>query len=132
MFCLESLLANKVVLQTLAVSEQADLSPELKRRLLDDSVFWVRVQKMADIFNPIVHLITAIESNTPLIHKVYSKFNELEAKLTEQLPVSPLQKAEEKTVLKQLKKKKSLWCRSHSSSSRPSQSCFSREQVEAN
>lgn len=106
LFCIKSLLANKVVLQTLAVSEQAELSTEMKRRLLDDCVFWVRVQKMVDILNPIVHLITAFESNQPQIHKVFSKFNDLEKTLIVQLPLSPLQKAEEQNVLKKFKKRR--------------------------
>ncbi|CAH1112832.1 unnamed protein product [Psylliodes chrysocephalus] len=71
LFCLQSLLSNKYALQKLAVSEEAEISSEMKRQILNDGVFWVRVEKMV---NPIVELIFALESNTPLIHNVYTKF----------------------------------------------------------
>jgi len=106
LFCFQSLLTNKVVLQTLAVSVEAVLSSELKKRLLDDCVFWVRVEKMVAILKPIVDLITLFESNEPQIHKVVSKFNHLEVTLTEQLPVSPLQKAEEQSIMNKFQQRR--------------------------
>lgn len=106
LFCLQSLLANKSVLQKLAVSEEAELTPDIKRRLLDDCVFWIQVQKITNILIPIVHMITAMESNIPQIHKVYTEFAELESTLNEAVPLSPLQKAEEKKVLEKFTKRK--------------------------
>lgn len=106
LFCLQSFLSNKSVLQKLAVSEEADLPSDMKRRLLDDNVFWVRVQKMTNILKPIVDMITVIESNTPQIHNIFSKFNELESILKTEIPVSPLQKAEEKIVLSKFTERK--------------------------
>jgi hypothetical protein len=105
LFCLQSLLANKSVLQKLAVSEEAEISPEMKRQLLDDEVFWVRVQKLVNIFHPIIELITAFESNTPIIHNVYKEFHILQNTLKQEIPESPLQKSEEKTVLANLEKR---------------------------
>lgn len=106
LYCLQSLQANKVVLQTLAVNEKAELEPSLKRRLLDDGVFWARIEKMIQLLNPIVHLITSIESNEPQIHRVTRKLNELEKIMAVQLPLSPLQKAEEKKILNKFKERK--------------------------
>ncbi|CAH1106970.1 unnamed protein product [Psylliodes chrysocephalus] len=91
-----SLLSNKSVLQKLSVSEEAEISSEMKRQILDDGVFWVRVEKMVNILNPIVDLITALESNTPLIYNVYTKFHTLQETLKQEMPESPLQKIEEK------------------------------------
>lgn len=105
LFCLQSLMSNKSVLQKLAVSEEAEISPDMKRQLLDDGVFWIRVEKLAKILVPIVDLITAIETNTPLIHLVYSKFNNLKKTLTQEIPESPLQKTEEKHVLSKLERR---------------------------
>lgn len=99
LFCLESLQSNKVVLQTLAVNEKADLDPSIKRTLLDDAVFWVRIKKMINLLKPIVDLITSIESNDPQIHRVVRKLNELEKSMKENLPPSPMQKSEEKKVM---------------------------------
>lgn len=108
LFCLESLQSNKAVLQTLVVNEKAQLQlkPEIKKRILDDDVFWVRTDKMIELMNPIVHLITAFESNEPQIHKIVTKFNELEAILIEKLPSSPLQAADEKTILRKFRTRK--------------------------
>lgn len=95
-FILLTELSNKSVLQKLAVSEETELSSDMKRKLLDDCGFWVRIQKITNILNPIVNMITVIESNTPQIHKIYSKFQDLELTLNKEIPALPLQKAEEK------------------------------------
>lgn len=105
LFCLQSLHVNKSVLQKLAVSEEADISPDLKRRILDDAVFWVRVEKMIKIMNPIIELITIFEGNNEMIHKVYVKLKDLEETLTKEILLSPLQKAEENKVMKNLTKR---------------------------
>lgn len=105
LFCLESLQANKSVLQKLAVSEEADISADLKRRILDDAVFWVRVEKMINMLSPIIDLITSFEGNNEMIHKVYVKLNELQETLTSEIPLSPLQQAEENKILQNLTKR---------------------------
>lgn len=105
LFCLESLQVNKSVLQKLAVSEEADISADLKRRILDDAVFWVRVEKMINILSPIIDLITSFEGNNEMIHKVYVKLKELQETLTSEIPLSPLQKAEENKILQNLTKR---------------------------
>ena len=61
---------------------------------------------MIELMNPIVHLITAFESNKPQVHKIAKKFNELEAILIEKLPSSPLQSAEEKAILAKFQARK--------------------------
>lgn len=110
LFCLESLQSNKVVLQTLAVNEkaQADLDPSNKRKLLDDAVFWVRIEKMINLFKPIVDLITSLESNDPQIHRVFRKLNELEKSMKENLPALPMQKSEEKKVMEKFIERKNF------------------------
>lgn len=106
LFCLQSLQSNKVVLQTLAVSEKAELEPSMKRRLLDDGVFWTRIEKLINLLEPIVHLITAIESNEPQIHKVVRKLDDLEKIIALNLVASPLQQAEEKKITAKFKERK--------------------------
>lgn len=108
LFCLESLQSNKVVLQKVVVSENAQsyLKPEVKKRILDDDVFWVRIDKMIELIKPIVNMITAIESNEPQIHTISTKFNNLEAVLIEKLPSSPLKSTEEKAILTKFKDRK--------------------------
>lgn len=108
LLCLESLQSNKVALQTLVVSEKAQsyLKPEIKKRILDDDVFWVRINKMIELIKPIVRMITTLESNEPQIHRIITKFNKLEAVLIEKLPTSPLKSAEEKAILTKFKDRK--------------------------
>lgn len=108
LFSLESLQACKVTLQKLAVDEtvQTILQKEIKLKLLDDSVFWVRVDKMIDMLKPIVTWITRLESNACSIHKVHSALQEIEHKLSELLPRSPLTKAEEEKVKEKMSERK--------------------------
>lgn len=47
-----------------------------------------------------------MESNTPLIHKVYSKFSKFENTMKEMLPASPLANSEENKILAQCEKRK--------------------------
>ena len=58
LFSLQRIFLNRVVLQTLEVSNEVILTPQLKIKILGDAVFWVRVEKMIDILKPIVDLIT--------------------------------------------------------------------------
>lgn len=106
LFCLQSLQANKAVLQTLAVSEETDMTKELKSRLLDDHVFWVRVEKFIHILDPIVHLITKVESNKPLIHTIHYELNTLQEHLTKLLPESPVLKTEERAIISKIQDRK--------------------------
>ncbi|KAF2902719.1 hypothetical protein ILUMI_03471, partial [Ignelater luminosus] len=101
-----SLQSNKVVLQTLAVSEKAELEPSMKRRLLDDGVFCVRIEKMIHLLEPIVDLINAIGSNEPQIHRIVRKLDGLEKIMAQNLMLSPLQKAEEKKITTKFKERK--------------------------
>lgn len=91
LFCLESLTKNKDPLQALAIDNNIvdTLKKELKNVLLDDS-FWEKVTAMVDIFTPIVHAIHIVESNKPIIHKVFNLINNVENTIKDQLFISPL------------------------------------------
>lgn len=107
---LQSLLTCKNTLQTLAVNEQAaeSLSKELKARILDDNVFWVRVEKLIMILQPIVTLIKKFETDECSIHRVHPEINDLQEKLVNLLPQSPLSKTEESTVLKKTEERRKM------------------------
>lgn len=68
-------------------------------------VFWIRLEKIIVILSPIITLITKIEGNTPLIHKVCKQLKDLKEVLMKEIPQSPLQKAEENLVLEKLDKR---------------------------
>ena len=85
-------------MQTLEVSNEVMLPFQLKIRILDNAVSWVRVEKIIGILKPIVDLITRLinVSNVLLRHIVYREINQLQQKLLNLLPERPLQKTEEK------------------------------------
>lgn len=64
------------------------------------------LNKIIEPINPIVHLVTAFESNEPQIHKITTKFNNLEADLIEKLLSSRLQSAEGKEILPKFRARK--------------------------
>lgn len=97
-----------MVLQKLAVNEKAGLDPSIKRKLLDDAVFWVKIERMIHLLKPIVDLITSIESNDPQIHRVVRKLNEIEKSMKENLPTSPMQKSEERKVMEKFIERKNF------------------------
>jgi len=105
---LQSLLKCKATLQAFAVSETATniLPRETRTSLLDEDIFWVRIQKMADLLTPIVKWISKLESDEPLIHKTYFAFSEIEDELKTVLPTSPVTKAEEQIILKEFRNRK--------------------------
>ena len=78
----------------------------MKRRLLDDGVFWVRIEKMINLLEPIVDLIIAIEFNEPQIHRIVRNLDDLEKIMGENLVSSPLQKNEEKKITTKFKERK--------------------------
>ena len=75
----------------------------MKRKLLDDGVFWVRIEKMINLLEPIVDLITAIESNEPQIHRIVRKLDDLEKIMGQNFMSSPLRKNEEKMITTKFK-----------------------------
>ncbi|XP_063222154.1 uncharacterized protein LOC134530835 [Bacillus rossius redtenbacheri] len=106
--CLESLLDCKDSHQILSFhgEAKATLTKKMKTRLLDEAVFWVRVEQISNISKPIVSWITILESNDCNIHKVYKAFSEIENKLVDLLPQSSLSASEESCILVKLKSRK--------------------------
>jgi len=74
---------NKSVLRALAVDDTIPISllRPIKLTLLDDSKFWENVLKMINSLTPIVNVITVLESNHNLIHRVISLLNDVEKKV---------------------------------------------------
>ena len=61
---------------------------------------------MINLLEPIVDLITAIESNEPQIHRTVRKLDDLEEIMRQNLMSSPLQKNEEKKITTKFKARK--------------------------
>lgn len=93
------MMQNKSTLQTMELNAEAaeKFEKDMKSRILDD-IFWIRVEKMIKVLGPICNLITELETNKLLIHKVYSSFSNILSTLFEILPDSILTKAEENDI----------------------------------
>lgn len=76
------------------------LSRDIKNKLLDENIFWVKIQKLIDLITPIIKWLDKFQSNKPVIHKVFSAFDEIKTCLTEQLPLAPITKNEETRISK--------------------------------
>lgn len=100
--CLESIMKTKYALQAMAVDEEASevLSKSTKATLLDENVFWIRVQKLCDFFVPLQRWITIFEHNDPQIHKVIECFREIKNIFLQKSTTLPVLKQEEADLLK--------------------------------
>lgn len=109
MHCLESVHMNKQALKLLAIDEQVQdilkKSSHIKQNILND-VFWDKVQGLLRLLKPIANAITVSESDTPSMSKVIKIFMDLQKHFSECVPVSPLNKAEEKEAVAILARRK--------------------------
>jgi hypothetical protein len=108
--CLKSLLDNKYFLKALAVEEGHEklLGRQSLTSILDEDVFWISVNKMTEIFQPIVKWITILESDEPKLSMVAEAFKEINDMLIKLLPSSTLNKTEELEVIHSLKKRRDM------------------------
>ncbi|XP_063217395.1 uncharacterized protein LOC134528077 [Bacillus rossius redtenbacheri] len=106
--CLDSMMNNRVSLQTLAVSEKVGnaISKDIKTNILDDDVFWIRIEKLANLLRPVVSWISRLESDKLNIHNTHGALAEIEDALKVSLPESPLSKSDEKIVLMKMETRK--------------------------
>lgn len=77
----------------------------MKSKILDDDIFWIRVEKMIKMLGPMCNLITELETNKPVIHKVHSAFSNILKTVNEILPNSILTKAEEKDIFRKIRER---------------------------
>lgn len=65
LLCLKSMLQNKLTLQTMVINSEVAEKFEkgMKTKILDDDIFWIRVEKMITMLSPICELITQLETN---------------------------------------------------------------------
>lgn len=99
--CFNSLISNKFCLQTLAVNEAVvqNLQKDIKALLLDDDIFWVRLENTQDLLEPIGKWITKIEEDKPNASLVPEIFANLKSVFAEKVPKCPANKVEEKKIM---------------------------------
>lgn len=102
MTCLESLKVNKNVLQSVAITEvgHSELDKNDRCNILDDDVFWVKVEKFLSLLKPIEKWIKILQSNQSRISEVTEAFHEIKKHFAVEVPTSPLLANEEGKALK--------------------------------
>lgn len=102
--CLQSLSNAQHSLQRLVVDTSTrELIPApIKKAIMDDDIFWVRVQKLVGILEPIARWTKCLEGDTALLGDVPAAFKEIKTKTSELLRDSPFNKREEEEVKKSI------------------------------
>lgn len=107
--CIESLVACKSSLQVLMVTEEMNFSRNVKKNILDDDIFWTRLQKVILILKPIVKWITLLEGDTTFnISQVIVALDDIETEFNKYVPELPISKAEEKQIIGVLMNRKKM------------------------
>lgn len=110
--CLECLKQNKSVLQTLAISdENQDLDKHDRANILDNDIFWLKVEKFLILFEPIKKWIVKLQSDYPCpctMSEVVEAFHEIEVHFEKEVPTSPLLINEESYAIDAVKKRKTM------------------------
>lgn len=84
--CLEDLKKNKHVLQTLAISNNAnELSRIDRANILDEEEFWSKIDKIILLLEPIKKWIVILQSNESKISEVAEAFFELQVHFEQQI-----------------------------------------------
>nr|XP_022906372.1 uncharacterized protein LOC111418143 [Onthophagus taurus] len=99
--CLKSVVTNKSVIQTLAVTEGVIITLEIKKKILDDN-FWNHIQNMMSLLEPIINLLIKVQSNEPQIHIVYRELTKLESTLMDIINVINFEEFEKDNIIKKL------------------------------
>lgn len=90
--CLNSLVATKTILQTMAINDDATKTlPKKHKQVLLDDQFWTNLENFRSLLRPIVHWITYLEGDYNSIHVVWSSFSEIEKSLESLAFLSPIE-----------------------------------------
>jgi Protein of unknown function (DUF 659)/hAT family C-terminal dimerisation region len=105
--CLNSLVINKAALKALAISEHSHLlDPSVQAAILDSNIFWVRVESVLVLLEPIKKWIAILESDLPRIAMVPQAFKEIKQHFEAKLPTTPGTVAEEQKILEAVNARK--------------------------
>lgn len=109
--CISSLILSKEALQILAVSEESysiKLARAVRDNILDNDIFWVRLDKIHNILQPIVKWITILEGDQDTFSKVLIAVKDIEKCLSSNTPGLPIKSNEENELLASFEKRKTM------------------------
>ncbi|CAK1603527.1 unnamed protein product [Parnassius mnemosyne] len=96
---LKSLKINKAALQTLAVNDNLQPTPDIKSTLLNED-FWSMIEQSISVLEPIAESIFKLEGNEFNIHEVFMVLRNLKSKLEFVLPTITMLDDESKENIK--------------------------------
>lgn len=98
--CLRSLFDSKAALQSTFIDEHVvnDIPRQLRTRVLDNDVFWPRIEKTLKFLRPFAEAITTVESDEPRLSRVPAIFASLRQHMSLTLSSSPLTKKDEESA----------------------------------
>jgi len=73
--------------------------------ILDDAVFWTKVDKLIDIMNPIVKWITILQRDSITINQVFDAFYEIKNNFSDSFSESLMSIKEEKIIVNKFKER---------------------------
>lgn len=98
----------KEALQMLAITEDIKLSRSTRDHILDNDIFWIQLEKVKTLLEPIVKWITILEGNDHTMSKVFTAVHEIEAILGNTVKLLPIKKNEEKELMVFFEKRKTM------------------------
>ena len=92
---LQSLVNGKASFQSMAITEELENDLDTRSMILDNDIFWKRITMAIKLLNPIVDGTATVEGDKTTLSHTVKVLDDIEKKLKENLPESPLNKAEE-------------------------------------
>ena len=109
--CIESLINCKEALQILIISQGSEglkFSKSTKDHILDNDIFWIKLEKIRNILQPIVKWITILEGDQQIFSHVYIAVKEIECCLKSKVNFLPINSKEETELVSLFEKRKKM------------------------
>ncbi|KAF2905884.1 hypothetical protein ILUMI_00296 [Ignelater luminosus] len=106
----ESLLKNKNILKALAINDEYQdlIEKRNETNILDDNIFWKRIESFLKILQPLKKWITVLESDECRINEVMEVLIEIEKVFKKELPLSDLSSSEQDKILEALQARRKM------------------------
>ncbi|KAF2882508.1 hypothetical protein ILUMI_23669 [Ignelater luminosus] len=106
----ESLLKIKNILKALVINDEYQdlIEKRNKTNILDDEIFWKRIESFLKILQPLKKWITVLESDECRINEVTEALIEIEKVFKKELPLSDLSSSEQDKILEAVQARRKM------------------------
>ncbi|KAF2885607.1 hypothetical protein ILUMI_20549 [Ignelater luminosus] len=106
----ESLLKNKNILKALAINDEYQdlIEKRNKTNILDDDIFWKKIESFLKILQPLKKWITVLESDECRINEVTEALIEIEKVFKKERPLSDLSSSEQDKILEAVQARRKM------------------------